>query len=790
MRKIFALLFMLFSINTFAQTKDIIPKLNLKAGIVDSFLVSDLIYADNYNIEPLANEAISVKYNATNNYLYLKPGKNSKGFYPVELRLNNNPVSFPVFVKQPVYTTFTFKPSGKFNEISVFGEFNGWDRHKDKLSDPDGDGIYSVKLEIDPGKYQYKFYVDGKEYTDPNNSDSISNGMGSFNSIIEVPDNEDNLSFLHNYKFDSNEHTAVFRYYYENHKRSNKLNLSEIIAFLDNQKVSHEDITVNDEVVSVELPKTKLTGRHYLRIAVNSNGVSTNLQTTVIFDGKPVDNNAPFEWHDGIIYSLMIDRFANGDKANDNPIVHDSLFDKANYYGGDFKGLIDKIKEGYFDSLGINVLWISPVNENPNEPYREYPAPHRWFSGYHGYWPISPNKVEEHFGDMSLLKELVSEAHNHKIKVLIDFVSNHVHKDHPYFRQHRDWFGKLELPDGRLNLRLWDEQRLTTWFEPYLPSFDYVNSTEALETMTDNAIWWLKTTGADGFRHDAVKHVPNIFWRTLTRKLKSEFPGRNVYQIGETFGNYDLVSSYVNNGQLSSQFNFNLYNVAQAAFIDTNTSFVDLAKELKKTEYIYGQIHLMGNIMDSHDKNRYIAYADGDLDLSQWNATEEGWNNPPKVDDPLSYKKAELYYSYMFAIPGLPVIYYGSEFGMSGASDPDNRRPMRFGDQLSDNEKEMLKNVKHIATLRNKHSALRYGDTYIMESGKDKLVFMRSDMNERIIIVINNSDKPQKITFRLPEFIESEVLKDLVSNRKLYTERGLGSIVLDKYSYAYLKIME
>ena len=142
-----------------------------------------------------------------------------------------------------------------------------------------------------------------------------------------------------------------------------------------------------------------------------------------------------------------------------------------------------------------------------------------------------------------------------------------------------DWFGQLELPDGRLNLRFWDEFRLTTWFEPYLPSFDYLGSEEALEEMTDVAVWWLNETGADGYRHDAVKHVPNKFWRRLNEKIKEQVASNRelpVYQIGETFGSYELISSYVNNGQLNSQFNFNLYDVALPTFIRDEASFSGL----------------------------------------------------------------------------------------------------------------------------------------------------------------------------------------------------------------------
>ncbi|MCK5705572.1 MAG: hypothetical protein KAI29_30695, partial [Cyclobacteriaceae bacterium] len=411
----------------------------------------------------------------------------------------------------------------------------------------------------------------------------------------------------------------------------------------------------------------------------------------------------------------MIDRFSDGNTSINEKVIHDSLSDKANYMGGDLQGVIDKLNEGYFDSLGANTIWISPIYDNPNVAFREYPEPHRWYSGYHGYWPISSTRVEEKFGDLEDVKSLVEIAHKHNIKILLDFVSNHVHIDHPYFKNHRDWFGTLELPDGRKNIRFWDEFRLTTWFEPYLPSFDFLSSQEVLDTMITNATWWLKETNADGFRHDAVKHVPNKFCSQLTRKLKKEIEipnNRPLYQIGETFGSYDLISSYVNNGQLSAQFNFNLYDTALPTFIKSGASFGDLDKEMHKTFSIYGELHLMSNIMDSHDKNRFMAYADGDLDASEWSAIEKGWNDPPVVDDPQNYKKLILYMAYMNSIPGIPVIYYGSEFGMTGATDPDNRRMMRFGDEINSYERKTKAEISKLINLRKKHSALRQGDFY------------------------------------------------------------------------------
>jgi len=556
------------------------------------------------------------------------------------------------------------------------------------------------------------------------------------------------------------------------------------------KKFLQSKININNGEIDLKFSNDELKNANVIRVAVQKNGRATNIQSIFLKDGKVADNKN-FLWNDAIIYSLMIDRFNDGDKKLNNPIVQDSLFEKANYMGGDFQGIIDKLNQGYFDSLGINTIWLSPVYDNPNKAYKESPSPHRWFSGYHGYWPINSLDVEEKFGTMNKLKELVATAHNHGIKILLDIVANHVHEDNPLFKEKKNWFGSLYLSDGRKNLRLWDEQRLTTWFEPYLPKFNYVGSKDAINFQADNAIWWMKQTGADGFRQDAVKHITNDFWRTLTRKLKNEIEiplKKKVYQIGETFGSYELINSYVNNGQLTAQFNFNVYDVALPTILDRKMSFKSLDAEIKKSFMIYGENNLMGNIMDSHDKNRFMAFADGDLDVSQWSAIEEGWNNPPKVDNSVSYKKAKLYYAYMNAIPGLPVIYYGSEFGMTGASDPDNRRMMRFDEQLSQDEKLMLKDVSKIVHLRKEHSALRYGDFLTLIANSKIYAFIRSDFYERILVVLNNALYPKKVEIELPSFYKVQTALDLIDDKSYPIENNKIKIELDSWGWKFIKI--
>ena len=771
---------------------DIIPNINIQFNTEKTIVLSDLFYSENYELTFSDNPVVEINYNEDSNTVLLKSKDNFVGMTLIDFTLDDNVYSIPVTIHKNAAYKFQFTPDKKYTELYLFGSFNGWNRKDIAMTDEDGDGTFEAETTLEPGVYPYKFFGDGEEIVDPANPNKTPNGFGSFNSLRTIDEITSEKIFLHTDDIQLlKDDIKLFSFKIEGIQSFQSVNDTNIIALLNNRKIDGKFVDVKANILDIYLIPQILGKKDLLRVAISKNGVTTNFQNVLLENGLPISNNSEFDWHDGIIYSLMIDRFSDGDTSLNNSVIHDSLSSKANYMGGDLQGVINKLNDSYFDSLGINTIWISPVYDNPNIAFREYPAPHRWYSGYHGYWPISSTKIEEKFGNMEKLKELVNIAHNHNIKILLDFVSNHVHKDHPYYQKHKNWFGQLDLPDGRKNIRFWDEFRLTTWFEPYLPSFDYLGSKEVLDSVTENAIWWLKETGADGFRHDAVKHVPNKFWRELTKKLKREIEiprNTKVYQVGETFGSYDLISSYVNNGQLSAQFNFNLYDVALPTFINSDMSFSGLDKEMQKTFSVYGALHLMSNIMDSHDKNRFMSFADGDLNVSQWSATEEGWNNPPKVENPNNYKKLTLYMAYMNTIPGLPVIYYGSEFGMTGASDPDNRRMMRFEEELTEFEKSTMSDVSKIIKLRNKNTALRYGDFYKLIADENVYAYVRSDYNQRVLIILNKSDKQESRTIVFPEFYKSNKLISLIDGREIEINSNSVNFVIDGMNFNIYKI--
>jgi len=781
----------------FAQElRDIIQPVKINYGQADTVLVSDLFYAKDYNLAFGDNERIIITYNPKTNTAVLQPKNNFIGAAFVDFTCQGKHYVLPVVVQSRTAAqqlhTFLYKSHGKISQVIVSGSFNTWNKEKDRLTDSKGNGEYELTLPLDPGNYIYKFIVDGKSMLDPANPEKTPTGFDDYNSVLRIMDTDTAKLFLHLGERRETKEGISFSFYYENTGQSSALSYPDVLALVDNSKIDSANVMVHRNIFEIRFDKSELKGEKVLRVMVSQNGKTTNIQQSILQDGQPAGTSSAFSsWYDGMIYSIMIDRFSDGDKSNDKPVVYDSIFYQANYQGGDLKGIVNKIKEGYFDSLGVNTLWISPVYDNPDEAYREYPPPHRWYSGYHGYWPISDTKVEEKFGTMKDLKEMVALSHKHHLKVLLDIVAHHVHIQHPFYQKHPEWFGTLDLPDGRKNLRLWDEQRLTTWFEPYMPSFDFTKSAEAIHVVSDNALWWLKETGADGFRHDAVKHVPNNFWRTLTRKLKEqiEIPlHKKVYQIGETFGDYDLIASYVNNGQLSAQFNFNLSYFAIPVFLEPERSFSAIDFHLKKSFSSFGYNNLMGNIMDSHDKVRYMAYADGKVKNQGVDTREMAWKNPPVVDHPSSYQKAELYLAYMFTIPGLPVLYYGSEFGMTGVDDPDNRRMMRFGDQLSIFETRMLNETKKIVKMRKQHSALRYGDFLTLKADTVLYAYMRSDFNERILVVLNKSEQVQTFKLLVPELYHLHELVDIVNGEKLILANNQATVSIPAIGWRVYKV--
>jgi cyclomaltodextrinase len=634
----------------------------------------------------------------------------------------------------PVFQNRRFKhlirvPASQVNarEVFVFGSFNAWERMATPMFLQDG--FWEATVEVDPVDYEYLLLVDGQEMPDPSNPKRVDNGSGGSNSLLAL----------------KQRHTLKAPQTKRHTDRKITLealpNQQWILVFWQNTLVA--DIDRNNKEISISIPSAaRNIERSFLRIFTGDEQTRGRDLLIPLHQGRVLDQSGLLtreDWEAGVMYSLMTDRFFNGNPDNDAPLQDTMVHEKANFFGGDLAGISQKIDEDYFTNLGINIIWLSPVTENPEGAWGLWDkgGVTTKFSGYHGYWPVSNIRPDKRFGTSDELRTLLAKAHSRDINVILDYVANHVHQEHPVYKNHPDWATELYLPDGTLNTERWDDHRLTTWFDTFMPTLDLTRK-EVVNPMTDSALVWIQAYGFDGFRHDATKHVDELYWRTLTRKLRqvlAEQGNRRIYQIGETYGSPDLIGSYVSSGMLDAQFDFNLYDALVAALLQDSLGFGRLADVLENSLETYGAHHLMGNISGNHDRPRFISLAGGqvkpneDTKLAGWTRTIE---SPEKRE---AYNKLKMLHAFNFTIPGVPTIYYGDEYGDPGANDPDNRRWMRF-DLTDSREADVLNFVKTLINLRTTEPAWIYGTTeWLLEQNGQKLTITRRYFEESIVAI-------------------------------------------------------
>lgn len=641
--------------------------------------------------------------------------------------------------------------------VQLAGDINNWQPNLTPLTKSQ-EG-WTIDLNLNPGKYSYQVVTDGKWSLDRANPDSTSNGIGGFNSVMKVVGADDSKTpFISTASHENGKITL------------NVINgADEAIVLWENYRLPSSAVQLEGEKLEINLPDAvEKTERSSLRIfAYNAAGGANDVIIPLV---KNKVAELPTElkrddYHAAILYFMMVDRFMDGDTSNNKPVIDSRVDFKANYQGGDLQGIMQKLKEGYFKDLGVNTLWISPIVQNPEGAYQEYPEPRRWFSGYHGYWPVNTTVVDHRLGSNEVFGKLVDQAHGENMNVLMDFVSNHVHDENKIFKQHPEWFSSMYTKDGRVNIRIWDEQRLTTWFDTFMPDIDYTKP-EAINAFTDSALFWVEKYNLDGFRHDATKHVSEDFWRALTRKLKNRVAGpknRNVYQIGETFGSRELIGSYIGSGMIDAQFDFNLYFDARPVFASEAESFEKVAASLKESALYYGNHSLMGNISGNHDMPRFLYYAGGSYRQGE-DEKEAGWNREIKVEDSRGYARLKMLHAFIMTIPGIPVIYYGDEIGMTGANDPDNRRMMRFSD-LSPEEASVKQTVTKLGNLRKNSMPLIYGSTKVLQASKDQLVYIRQYFGKSVVIALNRSETVANMNVTLPNCSSTTVAESFHSSK-------------------------
>lgn len=657
--------------------------------------------------------------------------------------LDENPTTIPVR-SCDVRVRYSSASAGP---IFIRGTFNGWG-----LSHPltKIEGVWEISISsLEPGHYAYKLYDQSNDswFVDPNNPFTQYEN-GTQNSRLRIPDcDRPNLVLIS----DPVVTGGRIAFAVQSELGRSRTPLDSAKAWVKrNGELLTDRFDPQTGVFTLDDPDLAPGKYAYLFEVADTQGRAARRLFVPVWI-----ESTPFDWKDASLYFVLTDRFSNGDSGNDQPVNDAALDRKANWQGGDFAGLLDRIEEGYFERLGINTLWISSPITNTSGAFMG--SDNHKYSGYHSYWPTATGytdqtpvgslpAVDPHFGTMEDLKTLVDAAHRRGMRVIADFVANHVHADSPVYTGHRNdsppWFNWNNQQVGQGYVCGWDRP-IECWFAEYLPDFDYRNL-EVTTLVMEHAIWLVQEANLDGFRMDAVKHMVIDMTRTLRGELDERIDtvsGQRFYMVGETFTGEGedarrTIKAYVGSSLLDGQFDFPMFWMVVKTLLRKETGLDSLRSFMDDNDGYYNTgafDAVMSTFMGNHDVPRAISHAAGQIgDLWGNGSKEQGWSSPPQTpgaEDP--YLRLRMAWTFLFTQPGIPLIYYGDEIGLPGAGDPDNRRFMIFGNDLTDHQKTTLETVGKLGRARLAHPALRRGTrqtilcdanfwAYVMVSGGDK----------------------------------------------------------------------
>lgn len=418
---------------------------------------------------------------------------------------------------------------------------------------------------------------------------------------------------------------------------------------------------------------------------------------------QPVKEEEMFivpDWAKGaVVYQIFPDRFATDKKIDEKKWYKSPMHNKDKLYGN-LRGIINKID--YFKDLGIDILYLTPIfRSNSNHKYDTI-----------DYYQIDPD-----FGTKEDLRELVSIAHDNNMRVILDGVFNHTS---PNFFAFEDLVKNNEH-SKYVNWYYPDSFPIKTTGKPNFLTFGYYggmpklncSNPEVRNYIYDIVTYWIRECDIDGWRLDAADEVAHDFWKDLRKKIKSIKSDALI--IGEI---WHYTSSYLQGDEWDTIMNYNFRaNVDNyfAKHIISASDFVNEFGFLRGTSHT--RVHqLLWNLIDSHDTGRFLHCA--------------------------NEKKAalKLAVAVQMTTPGMPMIYYGDEVGLTGGQDPDCRRGMLWDENRQD--KEIYNWYKKLIHIRKEHSCLTNGNVKYLEiDDNNDLIVMRAynDTEELYIILHNNN---------------------------------------------------
>lgn len=444
------------------------------------------------------------------------------------------------------------------------------------------------------------------------------------------------------------------------------------------------------------------------------------------------------EWvRDTVFYQIFPERFYNGDVGND-PVGVRKWGEKptnAKFFGGDLKGIINKLD--YLQGLGITAIYLTPIFDSPTS---------------HKYDTSDYFKVDKCFGDTKTLKELVEKCHEKGIKVVLDAVFNHSGFLFAPFQdvikkgaksKYVDWFHIQALP-----IKTNPANYEAFAFVPNMPKLN-TNNPEVKKYLLDVASYWIKEADIDGWRLDVADEVDHEFWREFRRTVKGL--KSDAYIVGEIWGD---ALPWLKGDQFDAVMNYTFMKHCLDYFADNilnDQQFMALINEmrLKSTTQVN---EVMLNLLDSHDTPRFLTRCKNDI------------------------KKLLLAATFQLTYDGTPCIYYGTEIGLDGEGDPDNRKTMIWDAEEWNNQ--IFNHYKNLIRIRSENSALRRGRFEWLEKQGEIIGYKRELREEKIIVLINNHRTAKKIILQ-----GNDLYLDIISEQKI----NAAEIELAAYEARILK---
>lgn len=442
----------------------------------------------------------------------------------------------------------------------------------------------------------------------------------------------------------------------------------------------------------------------------------------------------PSWYKEGIIYQIFVDRFCNGndDGKINNPKRNSFIYGKWDddpmyikdehgnvvrwdFYGGNLKGVIKKLP--YIKSLGASIIYMNPIFEA---------------ASCHKYDTGDYEKVDKMFGTEEDFKTLCHEAKKLDIRIILDGVFSHTGSDSKYFNKYGNYdsLGAYQSKESRYynwyRFYEYPDKYESWWGFDNQPNVDELNNDYINYIVKDNKSIiskWMNL-GADGWRLDVADELPDEFIRIIKEKMLNI--NNDSILIGEVWEDasnkvsYSKRREYFFGDELDSVTNYPLRDAIIKYLIgDISTEYfanrIMSLYENYPIENFYSNINLLGN----HDTERVFTMLGEDKELIR------------------------LALAIQMTIPGVPLIYYGDEVGLTGDKDPHNRKTYPWESP----DEEVLNMYKCFIDIRNNEEVIKKGDLKFVSNTEGLLIYKRMYMDEMITIIINPYNR--KIDYKL-----------------------------------------